>query len=151
MTETTPIENAALVSRTFSSRSWCPLCTLTSAVCEKLIQDKSDLAAVQGPTCITQLPASSFREEGCFCSQLTLIALGKGVSGLSFCSEMWNKRGNLKKRLHKAVVVPTLDKMFEHQPFYFCIRQPDVVYKKLVVIFPPTFFKRTIFWRFYFV
>lgn len=105
---------------------------LLSAVCEELIQDKSDLAAVQGPTCITQLPAFSFREEGCFCSQVILIVLGKGVSGLSLCvlaQRCETERGNLEKLLHKAVVVPTLGKMFGHQPFCFFIRQPDAMYK----------------------
>lgn len=133
MTETTPNENAASVSHMFSSRSLVYLnpLWLLSAVCEKLIQDKSDLAAVQGPTCITQLPAFSYREEGCFCTQVILPVLRKGLFGLSLCvlaqrHEM--ERGNLEKLLQKAVVVPALDKIFEHQLFCFCIRQPDVGY-----------------------
>ncbi|RMC10476.1 hypothetical protein DUI87_13281 [Hirundo rustica rustica] len=119
MTETTPIENAALTLSNVFLHILVPLVYLNplqllSAVCEKLIQDKSDLAAMQGLACITQLPAFSFREEGCFCSQVILIVLGKGVSGLSLCvfaqrGEM--ERGNLEKLLHKAVVVPTLDNM----------------------------------------
>jgi len=49
---------------------------LLTAVYEKLIQGKSDLAAGQGLTCITQLQAFSCRKEGPFCTHVTVIVSG---------------------------------------------------------------------------
>ena len=105
---------------------------LLTAVCEKLVQGKSDLAAVQGLTCITQLQAFSYRKEGRFCTQVTVIVLGKGVLSLSLCTLAQRRameRRNNEKLLHKAVIVPTLAKVLEYQPFCCCTREPDAEYK----------------------
>lgn len=67
---------------------------LPTAVCEKLVQGKSDLAAVRGLTCIVQLQKGrTFLHPGYRC------CFKEGNSGsqpLSACSEMCN--GEKKRR-----------------------------------------------------
>lgn len=120
---------------------------LLTAVCEKLVRGKSDLAAVRGLTCIVQLQKERpFLHPGYRCC---LKEGSFGSQPLYACSEMCNGEKKRRETATQSCNCPYISQnawILTILPLY---QRTRCRVQKSVVIFPPSHSKSIIFGMFY--